>query len=66
MAGLMLGTILGQRFVADEGPSALGFGRLLSAMSVLSADTINFEVVLRRCGRLREGTGQRYWESDHD
>lgn len=44
MAGLMLGTILGQRFVADDGPSALGFGRLLSAMSVLSADTINFEI----------------------
>lgn len=44
MAGLMLGTILGQRFVTDSGPSALGFGRALSAMSVLSADTINFEI----------------------
>ena len=44
MAGLMLGTILGQRFVAASGPSALGFGRALSAMSVLSADTINFEI----------------------
>jgi len=44
MAGLMLGTILGQRFVADSGPSALGFARALSAMSVLSADTINFDI----------------------
>ena len=44
MAGLMLGTILGQGFVADNGPSALGFGRALSAMSVLSADTINFDI----------------------
>jgi sugar/nucleoside kinase (ribokinase family) len=44
LAGVIIGHVLGYDFISDSPLSAFRFGRNLSAFSVLSKDTINFDI----------------------
>ncbi len=48
ISGMITGLVLGFPFISDGSPSCISLGRLLSAMSVISPDTINFDINLRQ------------------
>jgi ribokinase len=59
LAGLMVGTVLGLPFLGGSGPSCARLARLLSALSVTSADTIHFGVNLRLLRAFAKKHGER-------
>jgi len=47
LSGIITGLVLGLPFISDDAPSCVKLGRLISAMSVISPDTINFDMNLQ-------------------
>lgn len=58
LSGIILGLILGFPFTGDKKQTCLGLGRLISAMSVTSKDTINFNINLGSLKQFQKYQGE--------
>ena len=58
LSGIMLGLILGFPFIDNKAQTCLRLGRLISAMSVTSPDTINFNINLRSLKQFQKNQGE--------
>ena len=59
LAGLIVGVLTGRPFLSRDGNSGLGLGRLVSALSVTSPDTIHFGIHLKSLRKFAVTHSQR-------